>query len=41
MFDPATEKITEYRNPFQWEAPYDVVADRNGEAWTATGAPIG
>jgi streptogramin lyase len=33
MFDPETEKITEYRNPLQWEAPYDVVADRNGEAW--------
>ena len=33
MFDPKTEKITEWKKPLLWEAPYDVVADRNGEAW--------
>ena len=33
MFDPKTEKITEWKKPLAWEAPYDVVADRNGEAW--------
>ena len=33
MFDPETEKITEWKKPLPWEAPYDVVADRNGEAW--------
>ena len=30
---PKTEKITEWKKPLAWEAPYDVVADRNGEAW--------
>ena len=33
MFDPETETITEWKKPLQWEAPYDVLADRNGEAW--------
>jgi streptogramin lyase len=33
MFDPTTETITEWKKPLAWEAPYDVVADRNGEAW--------
>ena len=30
---PKTEKITEWKKPLAWEAPYDVVADRNGEVW--------
>ena len=33
MFDPKTEKITEWKKPLAWESPYDVVADRNGEVW--------
>ncbi len=33
MFDPKTEKITEWKKPLEWESPYDVVADRNGEVW--------
>jgi virginiamycin B lyase len=33
MFDPTTEKITEWKKPLPWEAPYDVVADRNGDVW--------
>lgn len=33
MFDPASEKITEWRMPLPWEAPYDIVADRNGDVW--------
>ena len=27
------EKITEWKKPLEWESPYDVVADRNGEVW--------
>jgi virginiamycin B lyase len=33
MFDPETEKITEWKLPLPWEAPYDVVADKNGDVW--------
>src|SRR5215468_3883561 len=33
MFDPMTETVTEWKKPLAWEAPYDVLADRNGEAW--------
>jgi virginiamycin B lyase len=33
MFDPKTEKIAEWKMPLPWEAPYDVVLDRYGEAW--------
>ncbi len=36
MFDPASEKITEWRMPLPWEAPYDVVADRHGEVWSVS-----
>lgn len=35
MFDPKTEKITEWKVPTPWAAPYDVDA-RNGEAWTGS-----
>jgi virginiamycin B lyase len=35
MFDPKTEKITEWQKPFEWESPYDVVADRFGTVWEA------
>ena len=30
---PKTEKITEWKKPLEWESPYDVVADRNGQVW--------
>lgn len=33
MLDPAAEKITEWPMQFPWEAPYDVVAARNGDVW--------
>jgi streptogramin lyase len=33
MFDPIAEKITEWKMALPWEAPYDVVADQNGEVW--------
>src|SRR5258708_30023913 len=33
MFDPDTETITEWKKPLPWEAPYDVLADHNGEVW--------
>ena len=33
MFDPKTEKITEWKKPLEWESPYDVVADRYGIVW--------
>jgi len=33
MFDPKTEKITEWKKPLEWESPYDVVADRFGTVW--------
>jgi streptogramin lyase len=36
MFDPRTERITEWKVPTPWSAPYDVVLDRNGEAWTGS-----
>jgi virginiamycin B lyase len=33
MFDPVAEKITEWKLPLPWEAPYDVVADKKGDVW--------
>jgi streptogramin lyase len=36
MFDPKTEKITEWKVPTPWSAPYDAMAGRNGEAWTGS-----
>ena len=36
VFDPKTERITEWKVPTPWSAPYDVVADRNGDAWTGS-----
>ena len=36
MFDPKTERITEWKVPTPWSAPYDAVAGRNGEAWTGS-----
>ena len=36
MFDPKTEKIEEWVLPTPWAQPYDVVTDKNGEAWTGS-----
>ena len=36
MFDPKTEKIQEWVLPTPWGQPYDVVTDKNGEAWTGS-----
>jgi streptogramin lyase len=36
MFDPKTERMTEWRVPTLWSAPYDAVLDRNGDAWTGS-----
>jgi virginiamycin B lyase len=36
MFDPKTEKISEWKVPTPWSAPYDAEAGRNGEAWTGS-----
>jgi virginiamycin B lyase len=35
MFDPRTEKFSEWMVPTPWSSPYDAAAGRNGEAWTA------
>src|SRR5258706_12382793 len=45
MFDPKNERITEWKVPTPWSAPYDAVAGKNGEAWaggmlTARGSPL-
>jgi virginiamycin B lyase len=36
MFDPKTEKMTEWKIPTPWSSPYDAVATRHGEAWTGS-----
>jgi streptogramin lyase len=35
MFDPKTEKITEWTVPTEWTRPYDAQFDDRGYAWTA------
>ena len=35
MLDPKTGKIQEWPLPTPWTSPYDVVTDKNGDAWTA------
>jgi virginiamycin B lyase len=35
MFDPKSERISEWKVPTPYSAPYDAEAGRNGEAWTA------
>jgi len=39
VLDPKTEHMMEWKVPTPWSAPYDVVADRNGEAWTGSCSP--
>src|SRR2546428_3112179 len=34
MFDPRTERMTEWKVPTPWSAPYDAVFDPNSDAWT-------
>ena len=36
MLDPKTGKISEWKVPTPWSAPYDAEAGRNGEAWTGS-----
>src|ERR1700745_1198543 len=36
MFDPKADKISEWKVPTPWSAPYDAEAGRNGEAWTGS-----
>jgi streptogramin lyase len=36
MFDPSTKQIKEWVVPTPWAQPYDVVLDKNGEAWTGS-----
>ena len=33
---PKTEKVREWVVPTPWAQPYDVVVDKNGEAWTGS-----
>jgi len=35
MFDPRTEKITEWKVPTEWTRPYDAQFDDKGYLWTA------
>ena len=36
MFDPKTDKITEWVLPTKWDTPYDVVPAKNGEVWAGS-----
>ena len=36
MFDPKTERITEWQLPLKHSSPYDVVRDAKGEVWTGS-----
>jgi len=36
MFDTKSEKFQEWTMPTPWSSPYDVVVDKNGEAWTGS-----
>jgi streptogramin lyase len=36
MFDPKTEKITEWKLPTPYSAPYDAEVDKNGRAWAGS-----
>jgi streptogramin lyase len=37
MFDPATERMKEYKLPLAWSNPYDVVPSKGGaEVWTGS-----
>jgi streptogramin lyase len=36
MFDSETQRFQEWTPPTPWAQPYDVVADKNGEAWAGS-----
>jgi virginiamycin B lyase len=36
MLDPETGTVKQWTLPTPWAQPYDVVLDRNGEAWTGS-----
>jgi virginiamycin B lyase len=36
MLDPDSGKIQEWKMPTPWSSPYDVVYDKNGDAWTGS-----
>ena len=36
MFDTRKEEFKEWLIPPKWSSPYDVVVDKNGEAWTGS-----
>ena len=36
MFDTRTQQFREWLAPTPWSAPYDVVVDKNGFAWTGS-----
>jgi len=36
MFDTKTEQFKEWKLATPWSAPYDVVLDKNEEAWTGS-----
>src|SRR5258708_1592383 len=36
MYDPKTEKVSEWGLPTPWSAPYDVVADKSGKVWAGS-----
>ena len=36
VLDPKTKQIKEWPVPTPWSNPYDVMIDKNGEAWTGS-----
>ena len=36
VYDPKTEKLTEYQMPFKWQLPYDAEIDAAGWVWNAS-----
>ena len=36
MFDPKAKAIKEWQLPTPWSVPYDVTANKKGEAWTGS-----
>jgi virginiamycin B lyase len=36
MFDTKTEQFKEWQVSPRWSAPYDVITDKNEEAWTGS-----
>ena len=36
MLDPESGRISEWKIPTKWSAPYDAMVDRFGDAWTGS-----